>query len=236
VIANPLPAGVAQLSNQGRVSGSNFTAVLTNDPAIAAPNNPTLTPLDSAITTFSTYLPIVARPAAVTLTPDLVASSISLIPNKTTFAAGEPVEVRVTVTNQGNGAAGVFWLDLFINPSSPPTAANQLWNERCSLTPCFGMAWEVTSGLAPGQSITLSSLSLPAGYSVWPGYFVAGMTDLYAYADSYNSGVVAGSVTESNETNNRAELHGLSVTGSNPLLLGLQGVEELRSRPVNLRK
>ena len=122
------------------------------------------------------------------------------------------------------------WLDLYINPSSPPTAANQVWNTRCGLTPCFGMAWEVTSGLAPGQSITLSSLSLPAGYSIWPGYFAAGTSDLYAYADSYNPGVVAGAVAESSETNNRGELHGLTVTGPNPAPVGAPSVADLRPR------
>ena len=38
-------------------------------------------------------------------------------------------------------------------------SSTQIWNTHCSLMPCFGMAWEVTSGLAPGQSIMLSSLS-----------------------------------------------------------------------------
>jgi uncharacterized repeat protein (TIGR01451 family) len=154
-------------------------------------------------------------------TPDLVVTSISLVPSKSAFAAGEPVEVRVTVTNQGSAAAGSFWVDLYINPSSSPTAADQLWNTRCGLTPCFGMAWQVVGGLAPGQSITLSSLSLPAGYSIWPGYFAAGTSDLYAYADSYNPGVAAGAAAESNEANNRGELHGLSVTGPNPALRGM---------------
>ena len=128
------------------------------------------------------------------------------------------------------------WLDLYINPSSPPTAANQVWNTRCGLTPCFGMAWDVASGLAPGQSITLSSHSLRAGYSIWPGWFVVGISDLYAYADSYNPSVVAGAVAESDETNNRAELHGLSVTGPNPSLVNLQDVTDLLSRPLHLKK
>jgi hypothetical protein len=140
--------------------------------------------------------------------------------------------VRVTVKNQGSAVAAPFWVDLYINPSSPPTAANQVWNTRCGMTPCFGMAWEVTSGLAPGQSVTLSSQSLPPGYSLWPGYFAAGTSDLYAYADSYKPGVMGGAVAESDETNNRAELHGLSVTGPNPTLVGVRGVDDLLSRPI----
>jgi uncharacterized repeat protein (TIGR01451 family) len=171
------------------------------------------------------FLPLVGRAGA----PDLVAS-ISISPNKRTFAAGEPVVVSVTVTNQGSAAAEPFWVDLYINPSSPPTAANQIWNTRCGLTPCFGLVWQVPGGLAPGQSITLTSQSLPAGYSIWPGWFAAGTTDLYAYADSFSPGVVEGAVAESDEANNRAELHGLSVTGSNPALAGLQAVEDLPAR------
>jgi hypothetical protein len=236
VIASPLPAGVTQVSNQARVTGGNFAAVLTNDPSTVASNDPTITPLDIAVTAFRSYLPIVTRPVGVAPTPDLVMSSITLVPNKTTFAAGEPVEVRVMVTNQGSAATGGFWVDLYINPSSPPTAANQVWNTRCGMTPCFGMAWEVTSGLAPGQSVTLSSRSLPPGYSIWPGYFAAGTSDLYAYVDSYNPSVAAGAVAESDETNNRAELHDLSVTGPNPSLVGIQGVKDLLSRPIHRRK
>ena len=92
----------------------------------------------------------------------------------------------------------------------------------------------MASGLAPGQSVTLSSLSLPVGYSIWPGYFAAGTSDLYAYADSYNPGVASGAIAESDESNNRAELHGLSVTGLNPPLVALQGLRDLQSRPVHL--
>jgi hypothetical protein len=96
--------------------------------------------------------------------------------------------------------------------------------------------WQVPSGLAPGQSITLSSQSLPLGYSLWPGSFAASTSDLYAYADSYNPGVVAGAVAESDEANNRAELRGLSVTGTNPALVGVQSIEDLSSRPVTPRE
>ncbi|HEY3231463.1 MAG TPA: CARDB domain-containing protein, partial [Roseiflexaceae bacterium] len=132
----------------------------------------------------------------------------------------EPVVISVTVTNVGDAAAGPFWVDLFINPSAPPTQANVTWNQTCTLSPCYGIAWLVPNGLAPGASITLSSQSVPAGYSVWPGYFAAGTTDLYVYADSWNPGVATGAVAESNETNNSAHLGGLTVTGPNPSPVG----------------
>jgi CARDB len=215
-----------------------YTVVLQANQVLDTAGNPVagqvlgMFTVNVSTTIRTVFLPMVQIPG----TPDLVIIGISLVPSKTAFVAGEGVEVRVTVTNQGTGVATAFWLDLYINPSAPPTAANQIWNTRCGMTPCFGMAWEVTSGLAPGQSVTLSSLSLPAGYSIWPGYFAAGTTDLYAYADSYNPSVVAGAVAESNETNNRAELHGLSVTGPNPVLVGMQGVKDLLSRQVHVRK
>jgi hypothetical protein len=177
------------------------------------------------------YLPIV-RSAGL---PDLI-STVRIIPSKQTFIAGEPVEIEVTIRNQGNAPAGAFWVDLYLNPSAPPTEANQLWNTRCGMQPCFGMAWEVTSELAPGQSVTLSSLHLPAGYSIWPGYFAAGTSDIYAYADSYNPGVAGGAVAESDEANNRAELHGLIVTGPNPTLVGLQNAKDLQLRPAHRTK
>lgn len=94
------------------------------------------------------------------------------------------------------------------------------------------MAWKVESALAPGQSITLSSQSLPAGYSNWLGRFATGTTDLYVYADSYNPDVVAGAVTESDETNNRAELRGLSVTGPNPAFMEVHPATDILSRPM----
>ena len=45
-INNPLPAGVTQISNQGRVSSNELPVVLTDDPAQSGDSNPTLTVTD----------------------------------------------------------------------------------------------------------------------------------------------------------------------------------------------
>lgn len=45
IISNPVAAGANNISNQGTISGSNFSNVLTDDPDIAGTANPTLTPL-----------------------------------------------------------------------------------------------------------------------------------------------------------------------------------------------
>jgi hypothetical protein len=174
------------------------------------------------------FLPVFGKQSAADL-----AGSLRLSPSKQAFAAGDPVTIEVTITNNGSAPAAPFWVDLYINPSKPPTAPNSTWNMVCGMNPCFGIAWSVPGGLEPNASITLSSApgQFAAPYSVWPGYFARGTADLYVYVDSWNPGVASGAVPESNEANNRAELHGLVVTGPNPLLLSLQSDGILPERP-----
>lgn len=147
---------------------------------------------------------------------DLTIDEVTLSPATNSFTAGQPVTIKVKITNRGTVAANPFWVDVYLNPSSPPTAANQIWDTRCGLDPCYGIAWGVKESLAPGASITLVSTNIDASTSRWPGWFASGTTDLYVYADSLNAGVSTGAVPESNESNNRAEIHGLKVTGPNP--------------------
>ena len=113
-------------------------------------------------------------------------------------------------------AAGPFWVDFYLNPDPVPTGPNLPWNDACSLVPCYGLTWQVPAGLAPGERVVLTST--PDSYdvlrSLWMGYFAPGTTDLYLYVDSWNPGSPAGAVLELNETNNRAERHGLVVPGA----------------------
>lgn len=174
----------------------------------------------------SLYLPAISIYPGVFLSSesDLTITSIRLDPDKRSFAAGEEVTIIVEVMNQGTQAANPFWVDLFINPDPPPDASGILWNETCSLAPCFGIVWQVET-LQPGDTATLSNTttlrSTPASYYTpytrWPGWFASGTTDIYVYADSWDgTGDATGGVTELNEENNRGELHGLQVSGQNP--------------------
>ena len=210
-------------------------SLITNDPA-----QPTVsyalscTGQASPAAQTRVYLPFVAQAAAApqAAQADLVAA-ISVVP--TSVGAGQPVEVRVTITNQGSAAAGEFWVDLYINPSVPPTGSNQPWNQRCGLSPCYGIAWYVTQTVAPGQSITLTSTadSYYAKNTIWNGVFAPGTTDLYAYADSWNPTVDRGAVAESNEANNRGELHGLSVADSTAPAHAAPNAADLPTRPAH---
>jgi hypothetical protein len=79
--------------------------------------------------TFTAYLPFIVAaslPVSPAL-PDLV-GQISLSPNKVSLAASEPVLISVTITNQGTAPSTPAWADVFINPSKPPTAPNQIWS------------------------------------------------------------------------------------------------------------
>jgi len=194
------------------------TATPTNTPTATPTTTPTTTPTNTPTPTPAflvardAFLPFIGHSG----TPDLV-SAIRLTPKTLTFEAGEPVQIGVTITNIGDGDAGPFWADLFINPSAPPTVANVTWNTSCGMDPCFGIAWLVP-GLPAGQSITLTSNDFPPSYSIWPGWFAASTTDLYVYVDTWKPSVPGGAVAESDESNNRSEQHGLQVAGTNPPL------------------
>jgi hypothetical protein len=176
----------------------------------AAAGLPSVTSNAFDITKAMLYAPMMLTPAYA----DLVAQ-LSLSPS--TITEDQPVLVKVTITNQGNAPADPFWVDFYINPLVPPTVANQPWDKSCGGRRCKqGIAWYVEQSLAPGESITLTST--PASYyaknTVWQGSFDSGLLNLYVYADSWNPGVPTGAAYESNETNNRAELHTLPALAS----------------------
>lgn len=138
--------------------------------------------------TFSTtegslYLPLVLKGHV--SGADLVVQSIGVT------AEG----VRVVITNVGNTpAAGGFWVDLYVNPTVPPTAVNQTWpTQGCS----EGVAWGVTRDLAPGETLilTLSSPYLDAAHTHLDGLNAGDV--LYAQVDSAGSSF--GAIRETHE-------------------------------------
>ncbi|PDW00808.1 hypothetical protein CJ255_20225 [Candidatus Viridilinea mediisalina] len=158
-------------------------------------------------------MPLVARPGQA----DLTVSALQITPEGPNLNAGTPVTITVTVTNQGPGPTeAFFWVDLYVNPSSTPQI-NQLWHDRCAITPCVGMTWPVRTILQPGESITLSTAE---GYdptrSYWLGWLPVGTERIYAYADSWNIVGNRGTIHELDEHNNLGVIEGLQVEGTNP--------------------
>lgn len=178
------------------------------------------------------YLPMIATdntPSPIG-EPDLV-GWFYLEPNKFSFEAGEAVVITAEITNQGTSVAEDFWVDFYINPSPPPNSANIVWNGVCGMSPCFGIVWFVPE-LAPGETITLTSTdnSYSVSHTIWPGWFALGTSDLYLYVDSYGLSSPNGAVIESNETNNRFELRGISVTGKNPAQINNYQIDSMTER------
>lgn len=164
---------------------------------------------------YHVYLPAIVRQAP--RPADLVVTQFTVTPARP--AVGQPAQITVEVQNQGDLAAGAFWVDFYIDPRPAPTTAGQRWDTSCGVTPCDGIAWSV-SGLKPGERVTLTSTpeSYAAAYTSWMGAFrVAGAHDLYIYADSWNGDDRLGGVHEADETNNRAAIQGLFVDGSVPV-------------------
>jgi hypothetical protein len=189
---------------------------------------PSVTSSAFDITKAMIYAPLVRTPAY----PDLVArfslSTGSIVTQKS-------VLVTVTITNQGNAPADPFWVDFYVNPTVAPTAANQTWDKSCGGQRCDqGIAWYVDKLLAPGESITLTST--PDSYygknTVWDGSFENGVRSLYVYADSWNPSVPTGAVYESNETNNRAELHTSNAAAAARIAAPPANLPPLPQRPV----
>lgn len=142
-------------------------------------------------------LTVVVEPTAL---PDLVVQNIVVTGN----------DIEVIIKNQGRGpvlADNDFWVDLYINPETPPTAANDTWE----FTGDSGLVWGIIAPLKfalgeivmePGETISLSidnfyywsSLSKFSG-AIPPG------TPIYAQVDSANADDDNGGVLEDHEAN-----------------------------------
>jgi predicted outer membrane repeat protein len=135
----------------------------------------------------SVYLPLVIAGGGQSGAPDLVVQEI--------VATSD--DVQVVIRNVGNASVSDgFWVDVYIDPTSAPTAVNQIWNDLAD----EGLVWGVQDQMGPGGIIVLSVGD--ANYRVefsqvsWP--LVSG-TPVYVQVDSWNPGTSYGAVLESHE-------------------------------------
>jgi hypothetical protein len=144
----------------------------------------------AVVPTSRVYLPVVF--SAVANLPDLTVESVSA------SSSG----VTVVLKNVGTApVAGAFWVDVYFDPSAPPSY-NQTWKQIAPAGAVWGVIATGTAEIAPGATLTLTSggayyfadesspLPFPAGGQV------------YAQVDSVNLATTYGAVRESDETNN----------------------------------
>ena len=140
---------------------------------------------------FDLYLPVVYRdyrPPA----PDLVVREI----------AATTTGVEVTIENVGLvPVSDSFWVEVYINPSPPPTAVNQIWNDLANR----GLVWGVTEALPAGGTLTLTigDQYFAPELSAWSGVLAEG-TPVYAQVDSAAEGSDFGAVLEGHEIDGTA--------------------------------
>lgn len=146
--------------------------------------------------------------------PDLVVQSIQVL-SSTPITSGTPVRILATIKNQGDAAAGSFWVDFFVNPTESLTHSGLQYDNTSETGQ--GGAWHV-SGLLAGDDITLSSdaSAQPFDLSTWYGTLPLGTDQVAVYADSYGAYDQNGAVLESSETNNAL------YQGVGPVLTGLK--------------
>lgn len=125
-------------------------------------------------------------------TPDLIVQEI----------IATTTNIQVVVKNQGAGPVlpdHDFWVDVYINPTSPPTKVNETWKFLGD----WGLVWGVVAPavpVPPGGTITLT-INDPyfwPTYSNFPVMLPPG-TAVYVQVDSANTTTTYGGVLENHE-------------------------------------
>ncbi len=134
---------------------------------------------------FKVYLPLAVNNHVAAA--DLVVKSVAVVDD----------DIQIVIKNEGSAAVeSDFWVDLYVNPDSVPTAVNQTWQKVGTQ----GAAWGVTDSLDAGEIITLTTNDLY--YDPTESNFVGGVSSnavLYAQVDSANVETTYGSVLELHE-------------------------------------
>ncbi len=186
----------------------------------------TFTNQATSVSSGTLYLPLIVK--NLSYKPDLTITNFEISPASPTSA--DTVIITVTVQNIGNAATEEgFWVDFYIDPVPVPdeTMGERRWHKLGSnVSPKKGIAWPVSTLLAPNESVVLTSHSAPGTIAPSETFsadwldnpnFVSGTDDLYAFADSFDSSLVpAGEINERDESNNRDMIGSLGVLVTDP--------------------
>ncbi len=132
------------------------------------------------------FLPIIFK-EPVRGAPDLVVSDLIASSNG----------ITVTIKNIGNSpVVDAFWVDVYIEPSSPPSQVNQHWFDLAG----EGLVWGVTTPIAVNDVLvlTIGDQYYSAENSHFSGSLSPG-TPVWVQVDSVNLNTTYGGVLESHE-------------------------------------
>jgi ELWxxDGT repeat protein len=129
--------------------------------------------------------------------PDLIVDDIAVTAQ----------DVQIVIRNVGSApllAGNDFWVDLYINPQSPPVAVNQIWEDLGDA----GLVWGVSTAglyLAPGDELVLhiGDTHYARSKSRYPEVLPTGST-IYVQVDSANVHTDYGGVLETHEISHSA--------------------------------
>jgi uncharacterized repeat protein (TIGR01451 family) len=194
-------------------STGTYTAIVT---ATNSVSQLTATTTVKVIERYRIYLPLVMRNYVAA--PDMIVESLVAASNA----------VTVTIKNDGDAPvenlfANEFWIDVYIDPDTPPTGVNQTWQHVGDQ----GLVWGVTQDalpIAPGDVLTLT-LDSPyyfpdEGAVTWP---LASGTPIYAQVDSAHEETDYGAVLENHEIIGRPYDEGGNILGP---ILSIAGTAE----------
>ncbi|HXT51151.1 MAG TPA: Calx-beta domain-containing protein, partial [Thermoanaerobaculia bacterium] len=137
-VDDPLPAGVRQLVNQGRVESAQLAALLTDDPDVGGAADPTVTPL-------------VAASVLVVTKRDLLASDAD---GDGVPSAGDQLLYQLRIDNTGNTAGSALLLEDPL-PAQTALVAGSLQTSQGVATP--GDPVRVSLGALPAGAVATVS-------------------------------------------------------------------------------
>ncbi|MFK7804526.1 MAG: Calx-beta domain-containing protein [Anaerolineae bacterium] len=211
-------------SSWGGQIGSSSTASITITDSDANDQPPvTPTPPAPGETSGQIYLPLVLNieQKSAIQAPDLVVDSIQV----------EGSAVTVVIRNAGNTAVvNPFWVDLIIDPTTPPTQVN----DTAEVLNAVGLVWGIQGGAIPLAADETLTLTVDGPYfysalSTLNGSIPAG-ADLYAHVDSASTTTTHGAVQEGHEISGSAYNNILQVTSSADLKVSVETDVQGRSR------
>jgi uncharacterized repeat protein (TIGR01451 family) len=164
-IDNPLPNGVCTVSNQGTVSGSNFSNVLTDDPSVGGASNPTVTDIFIP--------PTISCPSNITTNTD--AGQCTAVVNFSTTTTGCPVPTVVCAPIASGGAFPKGTTTVTCTATNSEGSANCMFTVTVNdnENPTITCPANVTIGTDTGLCSAVVNYTVPTATDNCPGATVA---------------------------------------------------------------